>query len=164
MFRDHHGALRTDDWTRGSRWHHNVVRHCTYAGFVLKHDNAVEDNLFIDFQAPLIGCLVRQGPLRPLSGPRNVFLNSADENLSFVKLEKAQGLSEVDKNVYCATANEAWAQEALKEMRDQCFEANGAVTEVHFKDADGLDFRVEPNSQLEALEIHGVDLRDVGPA
>ena len=37
-------------------------------------------------------------------------------------------------------------------------------TEVRFKDADGLDFRVEPSSQLEALEIHGVDLRDVGPA
>ena len=93
-----------------------------------------------------------------------MFLNSADEKLSFVKLEKAQGLKEVDKNVYWATANETWAQEALQEMRDQGFEANGAVTEVRFKDADGLDFRVEPSSQLQALEIHGVDLRDVGPA
>ena len=70
VFRDHHGALRTDDWTRGSRWHHNVVRHSTYAGFVLKHDNTVEDNLFIDSSAPLIGCLVvRAGSLRPLIGP-----------------------------------------------------------------------------------------------
>ena len=165
VFRDHHGALRTDDWTRGSRWHHNVVRHCTYAGFVLKHDNTVEDNLFIDFRAPLIGCLVvRRDPCDHSLVQRNVFLNSAEENLSFVKLEKAQGLKDVDKNVYLATANETWAQKALQEMRDQGFEANGVVTEVLFKDADGLDFRVEPNGQLEALEIHGVDLRDVGPA
>ena len=117
------------------------------------------------FGAPLIGCLVvRRDPCDHSSVNRNVFLNSVDENLSFVKLEKAQGLKEVDKNVYWAAANETWAQEALQEMRDQGFEANGAVTEVRFKEADGLDFRVEPNGQLEELGIHGVDLRDVGPA
>ena len=99
--RDHHGALRTDDWTRSSRWHHNVVRHCTYAGFVLKHDNTVEDNLFIDSLAPLIGMLVvRRDPCEQSSVHRNVYLNSADENLSFVKLEKAQGLKDVGHNVY----------------------------------------------------------------
>jgi hypothetical protein len=162
--RDHHGALRTDDWTRGSRWHHNVVRHSTYAGFVLKHDNTVEDNLFIDFQAPLIGMLVvRRDPCDRSSVHRNVFLNSADENLTFVKPEKAEGLRDVDHNVYWATGNEDWAREALKEMRDRGFEANGAVVEVRLVDADRLDFRIEPNEQLEALGIYGVDLSDVGP-
>ena len=131
----------------------------------MKHDNTVEDNLFIDSLAPLIGLLVvRRDPCDGSMVHRNVFLNSADEKLSFVKLEKAQGLKDVDKNVYWSSANQSWAQGALEALRAQGFEANGAVVEVRLKDADGLDFRVEPNGKLEELGISGVDLRDVGPA
>ena len=153
------------DLCRDSRWHHNVVRHCTYAGFVLKHHNVVEDNLFIDPLAPLLGLLVvRRDPCDLSSVRRNVFLNSASENLPAVRLEHAQGLKDVDANVYWAVEDEAWAQEALKAMQDRGFERRGAVVEIRFKDVDNRDFRIEPDSRLSELGIEGVDLREVGPA
>jgi hypothetical protein len=162
--RDHHGALRTDDLCRDSRWHHNVVQHCSYANFVLKHHNVVEDNLLIDPSAPLIGLLVvRLDPCDHSSVRRNIFYTSGDEELPFVRLEKARGLKEVDANVYWAGSNQEWADRGLQEMKAGGFEAGGRVLEVALRDPDNRDFRVVENSPLLELGIEGADVRQAGP-
>jgi hypothetical protein len=166
-----HGAIRTDDFQRGTLIEENVIFRTNSGGLMLRLQNQWINNVVADVdpttyvwlgQQPLDGTIMRgnilfhPGPEAPGYMP---FWRPAGQDPVEI-LAKAKGAS-IDGNIlFCTMADAARAK--LAKLQERGLEQRSAVVDPEFVDWRSGDFRLSPSSPARAMGIYSIDVREAG--
>jgi len=177
-----HGAIRTDDYQKGTLIEENVIfRTNSEAGLCLRHENYTVNNVVVDIrsarpmssgpgipsdyvwvgQMPFDGSRIVKNIFFHPGGEQGFYIGGArDGSGPFEHLGKMES-GEVDRNVYFA-ANAPQGDDVIVELRKVGHEKNGAYTDPLFVDWENGDFRLKPDSPALKMGIKSIDLSNVG--
>ena len=166
-----HGAIRTDDFQRGTTVEQNVVFATNSCGLCLRHENYTLNNVIVDVHP---GRSIWLGE-RPFDGCRivgNIFFQPGGSQGFFVKKSVGEPVGpfehlgaitsgEVDRNIYF-NSEAPDEDEVIVKLREVGHEQNGAYTDPLFVYWENGDFRLRPDSPALKMGIKSIDVSDVG--
>jgi hypothetical protein len=165
-----HGAIRTDDFQRGTLIEENILHRISSCGLCLRHENYAVNNVIVDAR-PDHFVWIGQRPFDRSRIVNNIFLCSetmekfyaisAQRKRSPIEHLAAMKGGEIDRNVYFVAGNDA-AKAEVENLRSIGRENNGAFADPLFVDRDRGDFRLHEGSPALALGTRSVDLSGVG--
>ena len=185
-----HGAIRTDDFQRGTLIEENIICRTNASGLCLRHENYVINNLVIDVRPDHYIWIGH----RPFDGSkiiRNIFFHPEAQDVFYLNGSKSKTdviahlgnmkSGEIDGNVYFAAAGpgavqpgaiqpgaiqpgaiQPGADRDLKALKEEGLEKAGTFADPLFVDWEHGDFALKPGSPALALGVKSVDLSGVG--
>jgi hypothetical protein len=181
--RNLHGAIRTDDFQRGTLIEENVIFRTNSCGICLRHANYVVNNVVCDVYP---GCYMWIGQRR-LDGSRivgNIFFHPGGEKETrrgyrwdglfyalarrivkeynvYQHLDRMEK-GEIDRNVYYNVGLPEGSEDVIEKLRSIGREKNGAYIDPLFIDWENGDFRLNPDSPALKMGIKSIDVSESG--
>lgn len=168
------GAIRFDDWQRGTTVNRNIIYMCNLVGVVRKNYNDVTNNVLVD-----VSC--RSGYLRFASYPNekpgygakisgNIMMDTGDEMKVFSSgylVSDGACLPQhcrIYNNLYWCSGNPQCCEDHLKEMKElkSDLEKDSRVADPMFRDIPNGDFDFLPGSPAEQMGIRPVRISEIG--
>ena len=172
------GAIRLDNAQNQTLVTENVIRHCVYAGILLKGVNRLEGNVIVDMasrsqpgghEVETCGHIVlRRDSLSPRCEgsriERNLFYHTGGPE-RFYGLRRGGPLTGlvVDHNLYYSTAGLEWVRNLLDEHRADGLDAHSRAAEPGLVNAEAGDFTLKPGAAAAELGICPFDIKRAGP-
>ena len=168
-----HGAIRTDDYQRGSTFEENILFKIASCGFCTRHENYWINNIVADVregssiwvgQRRYDGTIIRGNILIQPSGNSEFYINSGRSTISkdvydhFAKMSKG----EIDQNLYYQVDAPKGPSTTLDRVRDAGYDKNSAYADPLFVDWENGDFRLKPESPALKMGIKPIDMDKIG--
>lgn len=167
-----HGAIRTDDFQRGTLIEENVVFRTSSHGLCLRHQVETINNFIVDVRP---GAYIWIGE-RPFDGSRierNILFHPGGQQTFYPERHMARkedvyehlGIMKngtVDNNLYCNLEALDLAPRTIEKLQARGREANGVYADPMFEDWENGDFRLKPGSPALKMGIVSIDVGEAG--
>ena len=166
-----HGAIRTDDYQRGTLVEQNVIVRTHSGGLMIRLSNQWINNVIVDVD-PTTYVWLGQQPLDGTVIRHNIFFHPGAEAPGFGVMWRPAGMNpydrlaearpgDVDHNIYFSTGSDA-ASAHLAALQQRGLDLASAAVDPGFVDWQNGDFRLAPGSPALAMGIQSVDIREAG--
>ena len=167
-------VIRCDDDQHGTLMEGNICcRTGGYGeGFISKGDNDIVNNVIADLRPPgrHRGYIVF--PYGDITGSRiegNILYSRREDQILYYYGHGSRGRTppqltdaQIDRNVYFCTEDPHWADELLKQQRDDGNDLKSLQADPRFVNIDGNDFHFLPDSPATALGIQPLNANEMG--
>ncbi|MCZ6673582.1 MAG: right-handed parallel beta-helix repeat-containing protein, partial [Verrucomicrobia bacterium] len=160
------GMFRNDDEQYESLFYGNIligIGNGNYSGTNLKHENAFENNMILNWGSSAVGSVTSLDPLQEKGSKgtrvsRNIIMHPGDNTLFIGKVDVHWG----DNNLFYAAGDLSGSKKWLKERQAAGQDRNSVASDPMFEDLENFNFRLKPGSPALKLGFEQIPFERMG--